>query len=212
MFQFKITLKNTGNPRVWRQITLPDAFSFHDFHRIIQAAFGWRSRRLYAFMPTDRYSEPFIALPTAKGLPAKKITDSTQSMLKDIFTNEGQQFIYIYDFGDEWVHKIMLEQIVDAPDSVARCLNGRGACPPENCGGALGYKELKCIFDPKYSSTKQTQEIRELFGWEKWRGWDPNLFDLKAADTRVQSASRLLLQASPATRVDMKNALPRPPA
>ena len=55
-----------------------------------------------------------------------------------------EKFVYVYDFGDSWVHDITVENI-DQDDELdcPICLAGKGACPPEDCGGAWGYEDLK---------------------------------------------------------------------
>ncbi len=55
-----------------------------------------------------------------------------------------EKFVYVYDFGDSWVHDITVENI-DQDDELDYpiCLAGKGACPLEDCGGPWGYEELK---------------------------------------------------------------------
>ncbi len=52
---------------------------------------------------------------------------------------------YEYDFGDSWEHKIPVEKLLAADAvsaTVALCLAGARACPPEDCGGVGGYENL----------------------------------------------------------------------
>ena len=48
---------------------------------------------------------------------------------------------YSYDFGDGWVHEIQLEKILprEKDTSYPLCIDGKRACPPEDCGGVWGY-------------------------------------------------------------------------
>jgi hypothetical protein len=62
---------------------------------------------------------------------------------------EGDSMIYVYDFGDNWRHEVVLEKIVpaDAPTKPV-CIGGEGRCPPEDVGGSSGCQEfLEVIFD-----------------------------------------------------------------
>jgi hypothetical protein len=62
---------------------------------------------------------------------------------------------YVYDFGDEWEHSIELEDIThDKLTSMYPvCLAGERACPPEDCGGPYGYKNLlEILSDPTHES------------------------------------------------------------
>lgn len=60
------------------------------------------------------------------------------------------------------------------------CLDGARACPPEDCGGIPGYERLlAALADPK------DPEHDELVGWAP-DGFDPELFDLIAANRRLR--------------------------
>jgi Plasmid pRiA4b ORF-3-like protein len=85
----------------------------------------------------------------------------------------GKTFIYVYDYGDNWRHKVKVEKIVklDAPLSSAVCLDGENACPPEDVGGAPGYEEfLAALADP---TNPEHEELKY---------WIGGSFDLKAFD------------------------------
>lgn len=80
------------------------------------------------------------------------INGSTVGMT-NYFAKPGDKAEYIYDFGDRWEHNVVLEHILPAvkDKSYPVCLNGKRACPPEDCGGSDGYNELlKIIKNPKH--------------------------------------------------------------
>ena len=61
----------------------------------------------------------------------------------DEYLLEKQKIIYIYDFGDDWKHEILLEEVLgDYKNKYAQVVTYRGNCPPEDCGGYFGYTEL----------------------------------------------------------------------
>src|SRR3989338_6623944 len=64
--------------------------------------------------------------------------------VSNLINKEKQKFIYLYDFGDGWLHKIILEKIVTETENgqIPRCIAGERACPPEDCGGVWGYSGL----------------------------------------------------------------------
>jgi len=67
--------------------------------------------------------------------------DETNYRIRKVIEHEGLRFQYEYDFGDGWRHTLLLEKI-PAPDPSMHlpvCLQGRGACPPEDVGGVGGY-------------------------------------------------------------------------
>ena len=171
--QFKIQIKNIIEPPVWRKLVVPEQFTFLRMHKVIQAAFGWDDYHLFQFSPKGYASHPLIGIPdsefAADTLEAKKIK------LSEIFRMPKQKFTYIYDFGDDWVHQITLEKITDEKLLRAKCLAGKGACPPEDCGGPWGYAELKItLADPKHPEHAET---KEWLGLTKKQKWDAEAFD-----------------------------------
>lgn len=173
MFQFKIQIKDIKNPPVWRRVLVPETFTFHQFHEVIQVAFEWFDEHLYLFSPKGYGSQPRISMPSEDDW--EPVADSTQIKLKDIFKEKGQTFTYIYDFGDDWTHKITLEEITTDKGLRPSCLAGKGTCPPEDCGGIWGYENLKEIFANRPNST-EAHELREWLGLEEDEVWDPNEF------------------------------------
>ncbi len=51
-----------------------------------------------------------------------------------MLTLPGDRLLYTYDYGDEWNHRLLVEQ-VGGPVETVRCTGGRGAAPPEDSGG-----------------------------------------------------------------------------
>jgi len=175
-FQFRIQLKNIQKPPVWRQVIVPESFTFEQFHLVIQEAFGWFNYHLYQFSPSGYGSNPIIANPTEDGWE-KPGMNASKTKLTSVFTAEAQKYTYIYDFGDDWVHSILLEKILPDKITKATCLAGKGACPPEDCGGSRGYERLKEIL--KDPSHKEYKEMNEWMGMEDREDiFDPNDFDL----------------------------------
>lgn len=95
--------------------------------------------------------------------------------LHEVVPAAGDKLAYTYDFGDDWRHVLLVEELL-APQSVAACLAGRGACPPEDCGGPWGYEELLTILaDPQHPEHQERLD---------WVGGplDPKAFDVAAAN------------------------------
>lgn len=88
-----------------------------------------------------------------------EIGDADKIKLNDIFNKEEQTYTYIYDFGDNWEHKISLEKITDEEIKHPICLVGEGKCPLEDCGGIWGFAELKkAINDPEHLEFEEYRE------------------------------------------------------
>ncbi len=182
-FQFRIQLKNVSKPPVWRQVQVPGTFTFDQFHGVIQRCFGWENFHLYQFSPQGFGSYPVISIPSKEDWEQPEM-NSMKTKLKEVFKLEKQTFNYIYDFGDDWSHKITLEKILPGEIESPVCLAGKGACPPEDCGGTWGYENLKTVLaDPKHD---EYQEMKEWLGLEEEEDWDAGEFDLEEVNERLK--------------------------
>jgi hypothetical protein len=181
--QFKIQLKNITSPPVWRRVIVPDTFSFHDLHLVIQAAFPWDNYHLYMFNPKGYSSHPTISLPS-DGWEETEM-NAKRTFLTKIFYTEKQTFTYIYDFGDDWTHHIVLEKILPEKVIYPMCLAGKGKCPPEDCGGPWGYENLKeTLSDP---NSEEHEEMKEWLGLEEGEEWEADFFDLDETNIKLQA-------------------------
>jgi hypothetical protein len=68
--------------------------------------------------------------------PDLQIRSAASKRLDHVAPGIGVRLRYTYDFGDNWEHDILIEDITAAEPGTAypRCLTGRRACPPEDCG------------------------------------------------------------------------------
>lgn len=174
VYQFKITLQGI-KPPIWRRIQVPETYTFWDLHVAIQDAMGWSDSHLHEF----RILNPSTGLEVNIGFPDeeldKKILIDWNQKIADYFTMENPLASYIYDFGDNWEHKIKLEKILPREQNVNYpvCIKGKRACPPEDCGGINGYYNLlEVISDP------ENEEYEEMMEWVGGK-FDPGHFDVK---------------------------------
>jgi len=179
VMQFKVLL-NGINPPIWRQIKVPDNYSFWDLHVAIQDAMGWSDMHLHSF----QVNEPTRKVPLVIGLPDDNSPDDILAgwdiLIADFFLKEKTTALYVYDFGDNWQHKITFEGYVE-PDldvDYPICTAGERRCPPEDCGGPGGYEQfLKVLNDPNHDDYQDLIESgAEFFDPEEF---DPNevIFD-----------------------------------
>jgi hypothetical protein len=107
-----------------------------------------------------------------------------KTKLNKVFTHEKQTFNYLYDFGDDWSHKITIEKL--APDDIKCpfCMAGKGACPPEDCGGPWGYENLKAIMSD--SKHEEYEDMKEWLGLDKDEDWDANYFNLEEVNEMLK--------------------------
>lgn len=108
--------------------------------------------------------------------------DEEDVRLADVLREPKQRIQYEYDFGDGWVHEIMLEKILprEKQELLPVCVKGKRACPPEDCGGVWGYEALlKVLSDPKHEQYEDMQE------WVGDDDFDPEAFCPDSANQRL---------------------------
>lgn len=155
-YQVKISLNEL---EVWRRVVFPADITFYGLHRVIQYSMGWFESHLYEFevqseklVIVDSKEEAeelafYNSQPAYDGrVKEPKIFRTSRGVKIDRYLNESYPMRYIYDMGDYWEHEIVLEKVIEDYEFVyPMCLDGDGACPPEDCGGVGGYLELLAV-------------------------------------------------------------------
>ncbi len=73
------------------------------------------------------------------------INNAHEVKLSRFGLREREKFSYEYDFFSNWKPQIRVEAILpdDNEQNYPLCTAGKGACPPENCGGVAGFITLR---------------------------------------------------------------------
>ena len=152
IYQLKVTLRDS-RPPIWRRLQVSSDISLEDLHWIVQTAFGWTNSHLHQFIINRQYySLPEFELDEYN----EKIGDESRVKLSQLKLKPKSKFVYEYDFGDSWEHEILVEKVVEKEEGVSypRCIGGKRAGPPEDCGGVWGYERLQKVIkdedDPEY--------------------------------------------------------------
>ena len=181
LITLRIELVGT-TPLVWRRITLDGRSSFANLHHVIQAAMGWHDAHLHQFRINNRY----IGVPDPESdAPEWHTEDERKVFLNRVLTDDAV-FTYLYDFGDGWEHRLLVEEYDDSDDlrfgdGDAWVDAGERACPPEDCGGVGGFQDfLEKLEDEPYSD--ESKELREWAGLD----YDPARFDRQAANAAIK--------------------------
>lgn len=170
IYQLKVTL--TGiRPPIWRTLWIPSTMGLDVLHQVLQTAMGWTDSHLHQFVSgrtfysaVDEYDE--------FGMEAE---DESRYTIAQLLQKEKDSILYEYDFGDDWQHRIVLEKTLplDGATPLPKCIKGRRACPPEDCGGVWGYQNLlEVLKDPGHS------EYDDMLEWVGG-GLDPERFDVR---------------------------------
>jgi hypothetical protein len=188
IYQIKVTLLGT-KPLIWRRLLVPSSLTLAQLHDVLQIAMGWENGHMHEFRVGQRRfgrpepADPFMRMPSAES--------ERTARLFDVLQRGGAKLIYTYDLGDSWEHAIVLEkQLPPDPDAkYPTCIDGKLACPPEDCGGILGFYDLlDALADPNHG---RHEELREWIGDD----FDPKAFSVENVN-RMLSPKRSHRKAS----------------
>lgn len=183
LLQLKITLRGVSKPPVWRRVLVPAQITLGDLHQVIVRAMGWGGGHLHSF--SDGITEW-----AAAGVDLD-VEDEDEVDAGFVLSAPGERLEYTYDFGDSWEHEVRLEKaLVPGRDalasgrSVPACLAGKGACPPDDCGGAYGYADLKEVLaNPRH---EEHASLADWLGLSDPADFDPAAFSLAEANERLR--------------------------
>jgi hypothetical protein len=164
--QIKVKLLGVSKPPVWRRLQLRADTRLDHLHEMIVAAFGWQGYHMHVFTSgPDEFGVPD---------PELGFTDERRVSLGELIGGVGDRLRYTYDFGDDWQHEIVVEDLLDADPEIHYpiLVAAKGACPPEDCGGPWGYAELKEILTDPHN--EQHQEMLDWLGLDTSSAFDPN--------------------------------------
>jgi len=181
----KVTLRGS-QPPIWRRLEVPSASTLQQLHNIIQSAFGWEDYHMWAL---ETAGQRYGAAGSDLG-----IRSAASKRLGQVAPRVGDKLRYTYDFGDDWEHDIIVEAVTEAEPATAypRCLTGRRACPPEDCGGIWGYGYLvEILADPAH---EEHQERLEWLGLNSADEFDPAAFDLAKVNSALAALATVLVK------------------
>jgi hypothetical protein len=175
IYRLKVSIKGT-KPPIWRRIEVPSDVTLEQLHDVLQTVVGWSDSHLHQF----DIGGTLFGLPDPDDADwGRPLRDERRARLSDTVRGRVKKFLYEYDFGDGWEHVIAVEGIHPTEPAIAypRCIAGRRACPPEDCGGPWGYAELlTAIADPDHPDHRERREWLD-------DDFDPEAFDMKEVNT-----------------------------
>ena len=174
--QLHIELRGS-TPKIWRRVLVPDTITLTRRHAVIQAVLGWGGGHLHEFQVGDeRFGTPDPEY-DAFGQVRSERTRLASAL------GGARTMNYVYDFGDNWQHRIKVEKTLDAAPAgtLPMCVAGAHATPPDDCGGIYGYHDfVVAVSDPNHP---EHAEMTEWIG----RPWDPSAFDIEAVNFRLNN-------------------------
>ena len=142
VYIFKVALK--GAKRIWRRIAMLGNQTLDDFHEAIYTAFEREEEHLYSFyfpLPGSRgrarlreaieYTHPYSF--EDNPFADERCHNAATTKIEDLGLKKGQQFEYLFDFGDRWWHEIIVEQTDGEVEKgrYPRIIEKHGKSPPQ---------------------------------------------------------------------------------
>ena len=120
---------NDVSPIVARVIAVPDDLGICELHELFLSMLGWT------------FDPGFIIRIHAQEFNSFQ-RRSRDKRLRDFQLRRQEKFLYVCDPLDLWEWELRVLDIQEgaAGEADPACVSGRGAAPPENCGGPRGYR------------------------------------------------------------------------
>jgi Plasmid pRiA4b ORF-3-like protein len=179
IYQLKITLKYS-DPKIWRRILIPSDMRLPELHEVIQCIMPWDDSHMHQFVHKKVYYQA-KQMDDFFGGWGMEVTDYLKIRVSKLLTLAKDKMDYEYDFGDDWVHNIVLEKILPWNDNQALpfVTGGERNAPPDDSGGMWGfYAKMAVLQDPKH---EEYADIREWIGV----GYDPDSFDINKVNEQL---------------------------
>jgi hypothetical protein len=176
ILQLKITLLDI-EPKIHRIVQVPEEITLRNLHKVIQKVMPWQNYHLYQFVKGDAFYAPkSTAFDFGHSMSDRSVP------VRELLPRPRHKLIYEYDFGDGWLHEVLLQKVLPAEEGVRypTCIAGQFAAPPEDSGGPLGYCDLlEALADP---GVEGHEDAKDWLG----EGYDPEFFDLAQVNRQLR--------------------------
>ena len=193
IYQFKLALIGI-TPPIWRRVQVTGDYTLTQLQRDLQVVMGWENYHLYMFRIGSKKYGP----PDPDGVDELGLVEAKRIRLAAVVPSVGTTFTYVYDYGDDWEHELLLEATLMPEPAVAypRCLAGERRCPPEDVGGIGGYADyLEAMFDPNHAEHEERMMWRGPFDAEEFSVEKVNQELAKKFRSRAKAAPRSITSA-----------------
>lgn len=143
LYILKVALSHSK--RIWRRIEITGNQSLDQLHETIFSAFDRYDPHMYSFYLTkpgskarDRfanapeYTHPY-AVEEDSDWGHKKLHDASITNISNLNLRVKDTFEYLFDFGDEWLHEITVERVLDIfpKGDYPKIKERKGESPPQ---------------------------------------------------------------------------------
>ncbi len=156
---YRLRVSIIGISKLYRIIEASETCTFDQLHEVIFDAFNRYDAHLYSFFMTKKdtknprtiCSAPEITHPAAlqddSGYGRPKRSSSSDTTLGAVGLESKAVFHYLFDFGDEWWHRIRVESVTDGEVASVRTVKSVGAAPPQYMEHEDGGDPGEEVFD-----------------------------------------------------------------
>ena len=142
VYQFKVSI--IGIPKIYRIIEASENCTFDDLHETIFDAYDRYDPHLYSFFITKKdiknvhsiYKAPEITHPQnvedIMGSGKQKMS-TAKTRIGDVGLREKDVFHYLFDFGDDWWHRIRVQSVKETKSKkkTIKITKTAGESPPQ---------------------------------------------------------------------------------
>ena len=155
-------------PLIWRRVAVRTSMNLKAVHSVIQAAMGWLDYHLWEFTANEhKYGMLLPDDPDWNG----RIKNAATTKLSALLTGGVREIEYVYDIGDNWQHRVIIEKLKAAEPGVTypRFLGGERRCPPEDCGGYPGTTTFLTTSPANRARSEKPRSIGSARGMTRMR-------------------------------------------
>jgi hypothetical protein len=142
IYRLKVSLM--GAPGIYRVLEASEASTFDDLHMAIFEAFHRDDPHLYSFFLTGKDSKSPATITRSPEITHPQNTEplmgfgprkksASRAKLGDAGLAEKDVFHYLFDFGDDWWHRIRVEAVAESParQKFIKLVKSVGESPPQ---------------------------------------------------------------------------------
>lgn len=178
---------------VWRRLLVRSDSTIADLHYTLQIAIGWCDVHLNRF---HIHGKDFGVYHDG----GMGFADNPKQVPLSVFGFRARErFLYEYDFGDAWLHEVRIEKRLpfDPKKTYPVCIDGKHAAPPEDCGGALAYMQMRQELKHRsvYGNSWIDDDFDDENDMEDGRSYgdepfDPDVFSRREVNARLRQYAK----------------------
>ncbi len=154
MKNYELKVSIIGIPKLYRIIEVSENCTFDDLHKAIFNAFNRYDPHLYSFYVTKADTQSMRSIINAPEIThphntegmmgyGKKKKSASNTKIGSANLAERDVFHYLFDFGDDWWHRIRVEKVIEIENNRkrVRLIKAVGEAPPQYPGDEDDFED-----------------------------------------------------------------------